>query len=139
MFRFVCTKVLANVAQRAQKIDDLGKRAATVFGPTLQQKRDLGSFDNKDANIQALMHEIKSHDRVIAPMCTFGYTNMALGHPVYGYYMKRDVLGTKGNLKLSQDVSRIVAEVSLLLFWLSSVCSKLFCFCLPSLPPSGCF
>jgi SAM-dependent MidA family methyltransferase len=66
-----------------------------------------------------LLHEIRRAIAAGGPMPVAEYMRLCLTHPTYGYYIKRDPLGSAGDFVTSPEISQMFGEIIGL--WIAAV------------------
>uniref|UniRef100_M4BZN6 Protein arginine methyltransferase NDUFAF7 n=1 Tax=Hyaloperonospora arabidopsidis (strain Emoy2) TaxID=559515 RepID=M4BZN6_HYAAE len=67
--------------------------------------------DKKKSQENALVHVICSMIEVKGPLTVAEFMTRAVGHPDYGYYMKKDVFGSQGDFTTAPEISQMFGEL----------------------------
>lgn len=59
----------------------------------------------------ALVHVLRSMIEVKGPLTVAEFMTRAVGHPDYGYYMKKDVFGSQGDFTTAPEISQMFGEL----------------------------
>ncbi|CAI5710014.1 unnamed protein product [Hyaloperonospora brassicae] len=84
------------------------KRPSSAWTSQLDGEID-GNATKSQAN--ALVHVLRSMIEVKGPLTVAEFMTRAVGHPDYGYYMKKDVFGSQGDFTTAPEISQMFGEL----------------------------